>query len=282
MPKIQWYPGHIAKYERQLKDLLKQVDVVVYILDARIPEATLNPRLEKQFANSNKPVLLLLNKTDLADPGQTEAWTKAFKERFGSVVSFEALQGKGKQQIIKSLQKLAEAKIQALMAKGFKRRPVRVLVAGMPNVGKSSVINSLVGKKKAKTGHRAGVTRQPQWVRVHTGVELLDIPGVIPPNLESDEAGFLLAVVNAVGDAAFDDEEAAQFLLDRIETVSIGTARRYYHVPEEEPLKLYTVALARQFKLPGGDPDEIRAAQAVLSDFRHGRLGALTLEPCKE
>lgn len=278
-PSIQWYPGHIAKYERQLKDLLKLVDVVVEVLDARIPEASTNPRLKRQIRN--KPTLIVLNKSDLADPKQSKAWQSILTRENQRVMLYDAKNAQGKQHLIQHVLALGEVPMQKLEARGRKRRPIRVLVAGMPNVGKSTLINSIVGRKKAQTGHRAGVTRQTQWVRIHPDIELLDSPGVIPPQLESQEAGALLATVSSIGDAAFDEEEIARFLLERIDAHYPGLLHEVFKLAPETELSLEGIASVRHYKLSGDEPDTLRAAQAILTDFRHARLGRISLEHAK-
>lgn len=275
-PRIQWYPGHIGKYERELGPLLKLVDVVIEVLDARMPQATINPRLEKRIAD--KPILVLLNKSDLADPLQTKLWKKRLAGDNRRVLLYDAKSGQAKQQVIQQVMALGEPVMKRLEARGRKRRPIRVLVAGMPNVGKSSIINSIVGKKKTQTGHRAGVTRQSQWVRIHPAVELLDSPGVIPPYLESDEAGALLATVSSVGEAAYDEEEIARFLIERIESLYPGLLREYFKLDAMAPLSLESIAESRHYKQGGDTLDTLRAAQAVLTDFRHARTGRISLE----
>lgn len=275
-PKIQWYPGHIAKYERQLSELLKLVDVVVEVLDARLPVASVNHRLKKTIRN--KPTVIILNKSDLADPVQNKRWQKALAGENRRVMLYDAKSGQAKAQLIQHILALGEATMQKLMAKGRKRRPVRVLVAGMPNVGKSTLINSIVGQKKTKTGHRAGVTRDTQWVRIHPEVELMDSPGVIPPQLDSDEAGALLATVSSIGDAAFDEEEIARFLIELIEKLYPKQLHTYFKLDSAEALSLENMALARHYKLSGDQPDLLRTAQALLTEFRHARLGRMTLE----
>lgn len=275
---IQWYPGHIAKYERQLGELLKLVDVVVEVLDTRIPLASTNPRLEHKIRN--KPTLIILNKSDLGDPAQNEAWKKRLTQGEQRGMLYDAKTGQAKSRLIENVLALGEPAMQRMEARGRKRRPIRVLVAGMPNVGKSTLINSIVGKKKTQTGHRAGVTRTTQWVRIHPQVELMDSPGVIPPHLESDEAGMLLATVSAIGDAAFDEETIARFLLERIETHYPGLLPAYFKTelePEQE-LTLERVAEVRHYKLSGDEPDLLRTAQAVLTEFRHARFGRITLQ----
>jgi len=275
-PSIQWYPGHIAKYERQLSELLKLVDVVVVVLDCRIPQATVNPRLVSKIAD--KPTLIILNKSDLGDAIQNKRWVKSLSVANQRAMLYDAKTGQGKAQLIQQIQALGEATLQKLVAKGRKRRPIRVLVAGMPNVGKSTLINSIVGKKKTKTGHRAGVTKTTQWIRIHPDVELMDSPGVIPPQLDSPEAGALLATVSSIGDAAFDEEEIARFLLETMEKHYPGLASKFFKLTSNQPLSLENIAEARHYKLGGQQLDLLRTAQAILSDFRHARLGRITLE----
>ncbi len=276
MPTIQWYPGHIAKHERELKNVLKLVDVVVEVLDARMPLATINPRLEQTIRN--KPVLVVLNKSDLADPTQTKGWLNHFRQGDGAAMAYETKTGGQKKALIQAIQQLAEKKMRQLEAKGMKRRPVRVLIVGMPNVGKSSLINSIVSRRKTQTGHKAGVTRQNQWVRIHPTIELLDTPGIIPPSLESEEAGALLATVDSVGQAAYEPEEVARFLLTQIEDHYPGLLQTHYDIPEDWPLSLESIAESKHYKLEGGAPDPLRAAQSLLSHFRQGRLGRLSLQ----
>lgn len=275
-PKIQWYPGHIAKYERKLGDLLKLVDVVVEVLDSRIPIASVNHRLEHSIRN--KPTLIILNKSDLGDMIQNRRWQKALTGENRRVMLYDAKSGQAKAQLIQHVLALGENAMQKLIAKGRKRRPIRVLVAGMPNVGKSTLINSIVGRKKTKTGHRAGVTRDTQWVRIHPEVELMDSPGVIPPQLEAEHAGALLATVSSIGDAAFDEEEVARFLIEVVEPLYPGLLGSYFKLSEGQVPSLENMALARHYKLGGDQPDLLRTAQALLTEFRHARLGRITLE----
>ncbi|WP_373532713.1 ribosome biogenesis GTPase YlqF [Vampirovibrio sp.] len=275
-PKIQWYPGHIAKYERKLGDLLKLVDVVVEVLDARIPSASVNLRLEHTIRN--KPTLIILNKSDLGDPVQNKRWQKALSGENTRVMLYDAKSGQAKSQLIQHVLALGESGMQKLIAKGRKRRPIRVLVAGMPNVGKSTLINSIVGRKKTKTGHRAGVTRDTQWVRIHPEVDLLDSPGVIPPQLEAEHAGAMLATVSSIGDAAFDEEEVSRFLIDTIEPLYPNLLKTYFKLPDTQEASLENMALARHYKLGKDQPDLLRTAQALLTEFRHARTGRITLE----
>jgi len=275
-PSIQWYPGHIAKYERQLSDLLKLVDVVVVVLDCRIPNATINPRLAQKIGD--KPTLIILNKSDLGDPTQNKRWLKTLTRGNQRAMLYDAKTGQAKAQLIQQVQALGETAMQKIIAKGRKRRPIRVLVAGMPNVGKSTLINSIVGRKKTKTGHRAGVTKTTQWIRIHPEVELMDSPGVIPPQLDSPLAGALLATVSSIGDAAFDEEEIARFLLETVDGLYPNLSHKFFKLTPEQPTSLESVAETRNYKLGGAHLDLLRTAQAILADFRHARMGRITLE----
>ncbi len=279
-PSIQWYPGHIAKYERQLSELLKLVDVVVVVLDCRIPNATVNPRLAQKIGD--KPTLIILNKSDLGDPVQNKRWLKSLTTGNQRAMLYDAKTGQAKATLVQNVQALGEAAMKKLVAKGRKRRPIRVLVAGMPNVGKSTLINSIVGRKKTKTGHRAGVTKTTQWIRIHPEVELMDSPGVIPPQLDSPKAGAFLATVSSIGDAAFDEEEIARFLLETVEGIYPDLARKFFKLTPEQPVSLESVAEARNYKLGGAHLDLLRTAQAILTDFRHARMGRITLEHAQQ
>ncbi|MBK8189934.1 MAG: ribosome biogenesis GTPase YlqF [Vampirovibrionales bacterium] len=273
---IQWYPGHIAKAERKLAEALKLVDVTIEVVDARLPVSTVNPRLRKAMAA--KPTLTLLNKADLADPAQNKAWLKAFQQEREAALLYDAHSGKTRQRLIEALTALGEAKMQALTAQGRKRRPVRVMVVGMPNVGKSTVINSVVGRRKTRTGHKAGVTRASQWIRIHPDVELMDTPGIIPPRLDDEQTGLKLAWVSSVSDAAFDEEIAAQALLSYLSALYPQTIRASLRLPADAALTLDAMAASRGYLARGGQADILRTARAALSEFRQGRLGRLTLE----
>ena len=212
---IHWYPGHIAKAERQLKEKLNLVDVIIEVRDARLPLSSSYANIEKLLGN--KPRLLLLNKADLTDRNELKKWVSYLKESTGCpVIITEAKGTKDLAQVVKSAVELSEPKIQALMAKGLLRRPARAMVVGMPNVGKSSVINKLTKSSKTKIGAKAGVTRQQQWVRINPKLELLDTPGIIPTRQDDQKQAIKLAFVSSVSENAYSPEPVAKELLNML------------------------------------------------------------------
>jgi ribosome biogenesis GTPase A len=277
---VQWYPGHIAKWDRELLDALKKVDVVVEVLDARMPLLSRHPELNHRL--DRKPIITVLNKAELADPAITEAWQTWFK-RFGcgATVLFDAHEGaKYRNKLIQTIVNAGAEAVEKWQAKGLKARPVRVMVVGMPNVGKSSIINCLVGKKKVQTGHKAGVTRTSQWIRIHSQVDLLDSPGIIPPKLESDEQGHWLALVSSLGEAAFDEEIVALFVLQALQQRYPQEFRHHlgFALDNTDPWTLEQLGVQKLLLKQGGVPDAKRAAQLLLRELRHGSLGKLSFE----
>ena len=272
---IHWYPGHIAKAERQLKEKLNLVDVVIEVRDARIPLSSSYTNIKKLLGE--KPRLLLLNKADLVDKDELKSWVKHLKESTGCfVIITDAKGAKDLAQVVKFAVDLAEPKIQALMAKGLLRRPARAMVVGMPNVGKSSVINKLTKSSKTKIGAKAGVTRQQQWVRINPKLELLDTPGIIPTKQEDQVQAAKLAFVSSVSENAYSSEEVAQALLDMLAESKYKQAVIDFYKVEE--LTLYAIAQSRNWILKVDSPDTERTAKYILKDFREGRLGRIILD----
>ncbi len=276
---IHWYPGHIAKAERQLKEKLNLVDVVIEVLDARIPLSSSYTNIKKLLGD--KPRLLLLNKADLVDKEELKQWVKYLKESTGCpVIVTDAKGAKDLALVIKNAVDLAEPKIQALMSKGLLRRAARAMVVGMPNVGKSSVINKLTKSSKTKIGAKAGVTRQQQWVRINPKLELLDTPGIIPTKQDDQIQAAKLAFVSSVSENAYSPEPVAQALLDMLfEGKYSKQVLEYYKVEE---LTLYSIAQSRNWILRGDSLDTERTAKYVLKDFREGRLGKFILDEIPE
>ena len=276
MEHIHWYPGHIAKAEKKLKEQVNIVDVIIEVLDARIPESSMYPDIEKLV--KDKPRLILLNKADLANNEQTQIWIKRIKEKTGcATLSTSANDNKDLSKILNKVIELGQPKIIKLVQKGLLPRPVRIMVIGMPNVGKSSIINKLIKKTKAKTGAKAGVTRDQQWVRINPKIDLLDTPGIIPLKQEDQKKAYKLAFVDSIGENAYDVEAVANIFIKNVNEIYPDLIKNYYKLEEEET-NLENIAIRRNWIVQGGKADTKRCAQNILNDFRVGRLGKLTLD----
>lgn len=275
MAHIHWYPGHIAKAEKKLKELINLVDVVIEVLDARIPESSVYPDIKKLLGE--KPRLIVLNKADLSDEKELKEWTKHYQEQTGfPVIASCASKNNDISTIVNKVIELAKPRIDKLVAKGLLPRPARVVVVGMPNVGKSSIINKLIKKGKTKVGAKAGVTRQQQWVRVNPKIDLLDTPGIIPLKQEDQIKAGKLAMVNSVSENAYENEEVAQELLDILKIKYPESLKEYYNLKDEFTLE--AVALSRNWIIKNQQADVTRAAVMVLTDFRSGRIGKFILD----
>ena len=271
---IHWYPGHIAKAERKLKEQLSLVDAVIEVIDARLPFSSSYDNITRLLGE--KPRLILLNKADLTNPSELKTFINMLKEQTGfPVVSSDAKNSKDLNFIVKKAVELSEPRIQALMKKGLLRRPARVMVVGMPNVGKSSIINKLTKSSKTKIGAKAGVTRQQQWVRINPQLDLLDTPGIIPMKQEDQERAKKLAFVNAVSENAYSNEAVANELLKLLEHKYADQVKEYYKCEE---LSLERIASARNWIISGGSPDIERTAVYLLRDFREGKIGKFILD----
>ncbi len=274
-PAIQWYPGHIAKAERQLKEQLKHVDVVFEVLDARIPLASQHPDVPQWIGE--KPRLLLLNRVDMIPPELKQAWETWFQDQGETVYWTSAKAGIGVRPVIKAAQEVGVAVNAKRHSRGMRSRPVRAVVMGFPNVGKSALINRMVNRKVAKSARKAGVTRQLQWVRLSDEIQLLDAPGVIPWKLESQEDAVKLAICEDIGEAAYDNEKVAERLIDLLQALDLaGILGDRYHLPlaTEENGEGYLHRLADQRY----QNDTQRVAVMLLNDFRRGDLGPIPLE----
>ena len=272
---IHWYPGHIAKAERKLKEQLSLVDAVIEVIDARLP-------LSSSYENitgllGQKPRLILLNKSDLTDKNELKSWIKVLEEKNNaSVMISDAKNSKDLNLIVKKLEELSEPRIQEIMKKGLLRRPARVMVVGMPNVGKSSIINKLTKSSKTKTGAKAGVTRQQQWVRINPKLDLLDTPGIIPMRQDDQEAAMKLTFVNSVSENAYSNEIAANALIDLLSKKYPEQLKAYYQL--EDDISINSIAIKRNWIISGGNPDIDRTAVYVLRDFREGKIGKFILD----
>lgn len=273
---IHWYPGHIAKAERKLKEQLSLVDAVIEVVDARLPESSMYDNITGLL--KDKPRLILLNKSDLTDKNELKKWISSLEEKYNAPIFLsDAKNSKDLNKIVKKAVELSEPRIQAIMKKGLLRRPARVMVVGMPNVGKSSIINKLTRSSKTKTGAKAGVTRQQQWVRINPQLDLLDTPGIIPMRQDNQNAALKLAFVNGVSENAYSNEPVAQDLLDMLDEKYSSVVRAYYGIEEDE-LTLDNIALKRNWIISGGSPDVTRTAAYVLRDFREGKIGKFILD----
>lgn len=274
---IHWYPGHIAKAERALKEKINLVDVVIEVLDARLPVSSAYGDLSKIIGE--KPRLILLNKADLADENELKAWAEILKNKYNvPVIISEAKNSKNMNKIISTAIELAEPKIQALMKKGLLRRPARVVVIGMPNVGKSSIINKLTKSSKTKVGAKAGVTRQQQWVRINPKLELLDTPGIIPMRQEDQLKAKKLAFVNSVSENAYDNEQVCTELLKLLGKKYNDAVKSHYGLNGDEDLTVENIAKSRNWIIKGGEFDINRTSIFVLNDFRTGKIGRFILD----
>ena len=273
---IHWYPGHIAKAERKLKEQLSLVDAVIEVIDARIP---LSSRYDNITGLLNqKPRFLLVNKADLVDKNELDKYIEILKKEIGtSVIPTSAKSNKDLNIIIKEAIRLSEPRIAAIMAKGLLRRPARIMVVGLPNVGKSSIINKLTRSSKTKTGAKAGVTRQQQWVRINPQLELLDTPGIIPMKQEDQMRATKLAFVNSVGDNAYSNDFVAKELLNVLNDKQVKVFKEYYALGDAE-LTLENIAQNRKWLIRNQEPDIERTAGYVLKDFREGKIGKFILD----
>ena len=280
---IHWYPGHIAKAERALKEKLNLVDVVVEVLDARLPISSSYDDIKKLLGD--KPRLLLLNKSDLVSPEELKSWVELLKKKTGCpVLTIDTKTNRNFNIIEKKVLELSEPRIQALMAKGLLRRPARVVVVGLPNVGKSSIINKLTKSSKTKTGAKAGVTRQQQWVRINPNIDLLDTPGIIPMKQDNQQRAKKLAFVNSVSENAYSPEIVAKELIEVISDNNryLSKFKEYYKLGNNDDFTLENIAISRNWVVSGGEPDTTRVAQYMLRDFRDGKIGKFILDKSDE
>ncbi len=274
---IHWYPGHIAKAERKLKEQLSLVDAVIEVLDARLPLSSCYEDITRLLGQ--KPRLILLNKADLVQKNELIKFIKYLEEQTGCpVIPTDAKNSRDLKTIVNKAVELSEPRIQAIMAKGLLRRPARVMVVGMPNVGKSSVINKLTRSSKTKIGAKAGVTRQQQWVRINPQLELLDTPGIIPMKQEDQIKARKLAFVNAISENAYSNEIIAQELLDILDEMQAKAFRDYYNLPQDKELNIDNISIERNWLLTGGSTDRERTSVYILRDFREGKIGKFILD----
>ena len=275
---IQWYPGHMTKARRMMQENIKLVDLVIELVDARVPLSSRNPDIDD--LGRNKARLLLLNKSDLADEAANEAWSAYFRAKGFQVVKLNSRSGAGFKSVNAAVQEACKEKIERDRRRGILNRPVRAMVAGIPNVGKSTFINSFAGKACTKTGNKPGVTKGAQWVRLNKQVELLDTPGILWPKFEDPEVGLKLAMIGSIKEEVLNTEELSLELLKYLKGQYPGVLKERYGVEEAlaEVELLGEVAARRGCLQKGGAPDLQKAAAILLEEFRNGKLGKITLE----
>ena len=277
---IQWFPGHMTKAQRMIEDQMKHVDAVCEILDARIPMASRNPDVDR-LAGA-KPRIVVLNRIDLADPNATARWREWFKAGGYAVLEADSRSGRGVKGFAGAVRSVLKETIEAYAAKGQVGRPMRVMIVGIPNVGKSTFINQVARRKAAVAGDRPGVTRGKQWITVDKGLELLDTPGILWPRFDSQEVGELLAITGAIKAEVLDRETLAANFLLRLAQVAPDAVEQRYKFRPDPTLGGYALleqaGRKRGFLISGGEIDTERMAAVLLDEYRGGKLGRLTLE----
>ena len=279
MPQINWYPGHMAKSRRLLQDQLRDVDAVIELCDARAPLATRNPDLEK--LTRGKARILILNKADLADDKETARWVEYFRSQDLSAMRFNSNGGKTKE-ILARIQEATRPAVERAAARGVKKT-VRLMIIGIPNVGKSTFINRIHGSGIAKASDRPGVTRSNQWVKIGPYLELLDTPGMLPPRMDDQDGARLLAYLGSIRDQIMNTEELAGQLLLHLQAINPAAVAARFKLPEGEiyddpQLALEAACRGRGWLISGGRPDVDRAAALVLDEFRAGKAGKISIE----
>lgn len=287
---INWFPGHMAKTRRQIAEDLKMIDVVVEILDARIPNSSQNPDIRQ--ITQNKKKIIILNKYDLADNAKTEKWIEYFNKKERKVVLADSLTGKGVNETTRQIQKIMEDEMQKMADKGRIGRKIRTMIVGIPNVGKSSFINRISKKTSAEVGNKPGVTKQKQWIRINEKIELLDTPGVLWPKFESQKVAMNLAITGTIKDDILDLVEVAytltKFMLENykenllqrysLEEKKIDEILQQDQAENENIYEIMQLIGRRRGAILGGNIDDERTAKLILDDFRSGKLGKITLE----
>lgn len=280
MPQLQWFPGHMKKAQRLIEDNLKLVDVVIELLDARIPFSSANPMLAEII--KTKPRMIALNKIDLADHGMTKKWLNYFKAQGIIAVGIDSAKGRGMKQLVSAAEMLAKPKTEKFVAKGAKARAARCMILGIPNVGKSSLINRLAGAVKAKTADKPGVTRAKQWIKIGSNLDLLDTPGILWPKFEDKTVGLKLAFTGAINDDIYDREQVTALLLEVMRRdYAARLIERFKfkgELPESGLDLLEAIGRKRGCLVKGGLVDLEKAQNIVLNEFRAGKLGLVTLD----
>ena len=275
MNNINWYPGHMKKTRELIESNLKLVDLVIEVVDARVPVSSRNPLIDQLVAGKKR--IIVLNKSDLADPGANEEWERAFSKADGLALQMNCMQGEGLARLFRLLERLQQEKDSQRALK----KPLRMMIVGVPNVGKSSLINRMTGRKSAKTGDKPGVTRGKQWLALKNGMQLLDTPGILWPKFEDTRIGLALAFCGSIRDEIMDASELALALIGVLQRTypALLMSRYKLETLSETPLEnMEAIAQKRGFILGGGRIDYERCARTLLDEFRSGRIGRITLE----
>lgn len=278
----QWYPGHMTKAKRMMQENIKLIDLIIELVDARIPMSSRNPDIDE--LGKGKSRIILLNKSDLADAGLNQEWESFFKEKGYFVQPLNAKNGAGIKNIQALVQESCKEKIERDRKRGIINRPVRAMVVGIPNVGKSTFINSFAGKACAKTGNKPGVTKGKQWIRLNRNLELLDTPGILWPKFEDQKIGERLALIGSINDEILHVDELAVALIRNLKNSYLDLLEKRYDITMDEDAydTLKKIAIARKCLQKGELPDVDRASSMLLEDFRSGKLGRITLERPEE
>ncbi len=275
MEHINWYPGHMKKTRELIAENLKMVDIVIEVIDARIPVSSRNPIIDELVKSKRR--LIILNKSDLSDPKANEAWAETFKKQGNLVLTMNCMTGIGVGQLYKLLSRLQDEKNEGQ----FRKKSLRMMIVGVPNVGKSSLINRMTGKKSAKTGDRPGVTKGKQWLGLENGMQLLDTPGILWPKFEDPQVGLNLAFCGSIKDEILDTASLALELIKVLQRDYPQLLRERYkldELDEDALVNMEAIAAKRGFILPGKRIDYERCARTLLDEFRGGKIGNITLE----
>ena len=278
----QWYPGHMTKAKRMMQENIKLIDLIIELVDARIPMSSRNPDIDE--LGKGKSRIILLNKSDLADARLNQEWESFFKEKGYFVQQLNAKTGAGIKNIQALVQESCKEKIERDRKRGIINRPVRAMVVGIPNVGKSTFINSFAGKACAKTGNKPGVTKGKQWIRLNKNLELLDTPGILWPKFEDQKIGERMALIGSINDEILHVDELAVALIRNLKNSYLDLLEKRYDITIDEDAydTLKKIAIARKCLQKGELPDVDRASSMLLEDFRSGKLGRITLERPEE
>ncbi|MGO1650914.1 ribosome biogenesis GTPase YlqF [Senegalia sp. (in: firmicutes)] len=276
---INWFPGHMKKTKELLQTNLKLVDVVYELIDSRIPLSSRNPEIDKIIMN--KPRIVIMNKSDLSDPIINKEWIKYFKEKGINTILIDSIKKKGISELTKETELVVKEKKERQLNRGIKNRPIRAMIVGVPNVGKSTLINTLSRKKSAKTGDRPGVTKGKQWIKLKENIELLDTPGILWPKFEDQEIAKKLAFTGAIKDEIMDIETLALKLLEKLIVLAPFKLEKRYNIETENKTALEVmdeIALKRGAILKQSEIDYSRVANIILDEFRDGTIGNISLE----